>query len=300
MTTPRFLQAVAADPSGLRMADDLPVALPYHMEPRDVLRLVEDLHELLHQINGQLVAKGYERLEELLDPAGFSGLVSRAVVDKVGRLSKQLVPNEYHNGYPDLLPKGIYARNRTQHGAAGGLEVKASRFHSAWQSHGPRGGWFLVVQFQLDDDEEKALHDREPTQVLTAMIAELANSDWNWQPAKEGRIRSGTASVKASGAAKLRSGAVWVEPTYEEKHQELLTRARKALLGEHRTDKLVAYLRQGGGSMPRMDLMQVAAIDVQIEPSDAQGHIMAAIKSLVAAGTVKVEGRGLSAVVSLT
>lgn len=299
MTLPRYLQRSPTDPAGLRSADRLPGPLPYFVEPKDVLRLVEDIHGLLHEINGQMVDKGYERLEELLDPAGFSGLVSRAVVDKMGRLSKQLVRNEYHNGYPDLLPNGMYPRNRAQHGDTGGLEVKASRNEISWQSHGPRGGWFLIVQFRLVVDDEKALHDREPTQVLAAMIAELVPADWSWQPAKEGRIRSGTASVKASGAAKLRSGAVWVEPSYEMRQEELLKSARKTVLRERKVDVVRRVASETLGAISRDALYQLVADEYDLEVADVKNHVDQAIKDLIHDGVATRTGRGHTTEISL-
>jgi hypothetical protein len=163
-------------------------------------------------------------LESLLDPAGFSGLISRTVASRLAAASRRLVVNAYHNGYPDLIVQGQYARDRVQHGE--GLEVKATRSDSNWQSHGPRGGWFVWVQFALDDRDDVALFNREPTQVQTVMVAELSAEDWSWQPAGEGRIRSGTASVKASGRLKLRAGAVWVAPSYATEHERLLAKAR--------------------------------------------------------------------------
>jgi hypothetical protein len=232
----RYLDLPVADPAGLRAEADLVYPLPFHLRPQDVLRMVEDLHELLHDLNVQLDSKGYDRLEELLDPAGFSGLVSRSVVDGIAKFSRSLVKNAYHNGYPDLLPKGVYAGERVQHGTQGGLEVKASRNDGSWQSHGPRGGWFCVVQFAIDQDEAKAVKDRDPTTMRGVYIAELTADDWSWQPAQEGRIRSGTASIQPTGREKLRSNAVWVDPDYEKRHQELLQELR---IGQFRANAQV-------------------------------------------------------------
>jgi len=83
------------------------------------------------------------------------------------------------------------------------------------------------VQFELDDDPNKAVVDREPTRVRAVMLAELTEADWSWQPAGPGKIRSGTATIIASGRAKLRAGAVWVDPLYRPTHDKLQTRAIK-------------------------------------------------------------------------
>lgn len=292
MTEPRYLQLAPADPSGLRPREAVPWTLPYHLQTNDILRVVEDVHELLHNINGLLANQGYERLEELLDPAGFSGLLSRAVVDRIGRLSRSLVPNEYHNGYPDLLPRDAYPQNQVQHGERGGLEVKASRTQAGWQAHGPRAGWFLVVQFDLDEDESKALRDREPTRVLAVMVAELEKSDWNWQPARPNRIRSGTASVKPSGQAKLRAGAIWVEPTYEVTHQELLADARRTVFRATREQAVLQALEAHDGTATLDLLVSDLVVVVGISDGKMKGQVTAAVRSLEKSGTIRRNRRG--------
>lgn len=222
---PRYLQPVPVDPKGIVTASSLPIALPYGLTPRDFFRTVEDVHDLLHDLNGLLHERHYQRLEELLDPAGFSGLLSRTVATRLAMASKTLVVNRHHNGYPDLIVKGQYPHDDVAHGE-GGLEVKASRYEKGWQSHGPRSGWFAVVQFLFDERTTVATFDLEPTRLVAIMVAELAADDWSWQPAATGKIRSGTAGVKASGTAKLREGAVWVDPSYRATHDALAERAR--------------------------------------------------------------------------
>lgn len=226
-SNPRYIDLVPAAPEGLVRADALPRPLPYGLEPRDFLRTVEDVHKLIHRLNTVLHGADYPPLDSLLDPAGFSGLISRTVAARLAAASLRLVVNAFHNGYPDLLVKGRYARDSVQHGE--GLEVKATRSDSNWQSHGPRGGWFVWVQFALDARDDVAVFDRDPTQILTVMVAELATEDWSWQPAGEAKIRSGTASVKVSGRLKLREGAVWVAPAYAAEHARLLAKARLAV-----------------------------------------------------------------------
>jgi hypothetical protein len=285
---PRFIQKPTTDRDGLKQG----ASLPHNLEPKDVLRLVEDLHDLLHDLNTMLVAKGYDRTEELLDPAGFSGFISRSVVDRIARLSRGLVKNTHHNGYPDLLRHGDYSGDAVQHGTKGGLEVKASRFKSAWQAHGPRAGWFMVVQFALDEDESKALRDREPTKVLTVLIAELAEDDWSWQPAGEGRIRSGTASVKASGVVKLRSGAAWVDPTYQDEHDERLASARREVWREHAADDCLTALRQAGRPLKLQEVVAAVAPRAGVSEDKLRSTAGSALARLVKAGKATKPKRG--------
>lgn len=296
---PRFIELVTTDAAGMRQASALPVPLPYHLAPRDVLRCTEDLHQLLHDLNTQLNSKGYERLEELLDPAGFSGLMSRAVVDNIHRQSRALDRNEYHNGYPDLVPHGVYPGNKAQHGDRGGLEVKASRYDTNWQSHGPRAGWFCVVQFEIDDDENKALQDREPTRIRAVMIAELGTEDWSWQPAQEGKIRSGTASIKVTGRRKLRAGAVWVDPDYESDHQRLLSDATIKTFAVERDKHVVDFFdnHPPDAAKGSVVLEWVAGQHGFDDPQVIKFYVGSALTSLVRAGKIERVKRGVFRVI---
>lgn len=290
---PRFIQKPPTDPAGLRTG----IALPYHLRPNDVLRMVEDLHDLLHDVNSLLVDRGYDRMEELLDPAGFSGFVSRTVVDRFERQSRQLVRNRYHNGYPDLLPRGAYAGDAVAHGTLGGLEVKASRGETSWQSHGPRAGWFCVVQFELDGDEAKALRDREPTRVRAVLIAELRERDWSWQPAREGRIRSGTASIKPSGVARLREGAVWVEPAYEVEHAARLAGAlRDAWRANAAPGDCLAALAAAAAPLRAAEVVAAVAPRAGIPPEQLGSTVAGVLRKLVESGAVVKPERGRFAV----
>ena len=228
-----------------------------------------------------------------IEPAAFSGFVSRSIVDRIARLSRGLVKNEHHNGYPDLLPRGVYPGEAVQHGTRGGLEVKASRDSSGWQAHGPRAGWFLVVQFDLDQEESKALQDREPTKVLAVMLAELAEDDWSWAPAREGSIRSGTASVKPTGAVKLRAGAAWVDPTYQEDHDErLLTARRDAWRDGPASADCLQVLRAAGEPLNLAGVLGAVVARVGIPEERLKSTTSSVLRRLVRGGQVRQPKRG--------
>ena len=278
----RFTEKAPTDQDGLKTDCEL----PYNLRPQDALRMVEDLHDLLHDVNSMMVDKGFDRMEELLDPAGFSGFISRTVVDRLDRLSRALVKNIHHNGYPDLLPRGVYPADSVQHGTEGGLEVKASRNQSSWESHGPRGGWFCVVQFDIDEDADKALRNREPTRVLAVMIGKLAKEDWSWQPARTGRIRSGTASIKPAGAAKLRASAVWVDPSYQEEHEERLLIARRvAWRTGAAEDDCLEILRDAGHPMKADEIAEAVALKIDVPADRLLSTTTSTLKKLVKAGS---------------
>ncbi len=250
------------------------------------MRTVEDVHVILHEVNALLHSRGYERLEELLDKAGFSGFVSRTIADRLSRLSKALVLNGYHNGFPDLLPRGVYPDNAVQHGVQGGLEIKASRHESQWQSHGRRSGWFCVGQFEIDSDVAKALQDREPTRLRAMLVAELVEDDWSWQPAREGRIRSGTAAVKPSGVLRLRRGAVWVDPDYEERHNELRLQAELATFRTEAPKLTLAAIQSVAGEVSLEELVEFVAAEARIPAPLVAASVRRVLPRLVAEGRV--------------
>jgi len=262
---PRYVELIRPDPTGVVDPAQLPHDLPFNLVPRDFFRTVEDIHEVLHDLNTMMHQRGYQRMEELLDPAGFSGMISRTGASRLARASHALVVNRRHNGYPDLIVDGQYPANSVQRGE-GGLEIKASRSGRSWQTHGPRAGWFCVFQFALDEREEVALFDREPTRVLAVLVAELDLDDWNWQPAKEGKIRSGTASMRASGVAKCRAGAVWVDPPYQNEHEGLLTKARFDAFRDDAPRLVEQRMREGDVTVDAMAeaLLSISPGDIDV------------------------------------
>lgn len=284
---PRYLTAVVVDPGGAVADAALPEPLPHGLKARDFVRTVEDVQDLIQDLNSLLASKSYSRLELLLDPAGYSGLISRTVADRLARASLGLVVNKHHNGYPDLIPAGRFPNDAVPKSDEG-LEIKASRYESSWQSHGPRSGWFAVIQFEFDAREAVAPADREPTRVVAVMAAKLDQADWSWQPAQAGRIRSGTATVRASGMAKLRNGGVWVRPEYQAAHDELTTRARINAAQPEIESTLLAVLAKAGGPMSVEGVAAEAGLLMGGVPaSRLLGRVKAALVRLSKSGKVR-------------
>lgn len=273
-----FLQEVRPDPDGLVGVQSLPVALPYGLQPRDLLRTVEDVQQLLHRANAVFHDAAYAPLEDLLDRASFSGLISRTVAARLAATSQVLVVNGYHNGYPDLIRIGEYPNDAVQRGV--GLEVKASRSEGSWQSHGPRPGWFCVVQFAIDERADLARLDRDPTSIQCAMLAELDEDDWSWTPARSGRIRSGTASVTQSGRLKLREGAVWVAPDYRPRHDELIANLRLAEFRKVAPERIVAVINDSGGAMSARDIAATITQETSVPSEDVLRVVRNALAGL--------------------
>lgn len=289
---PRYIELVPTPLAGLIEASSLPAPLPFGLQPLVFHRMVEDVHNVIHRLNTALHETHHPPLEDLLDPAGFSGMISRTVASRLAAASLDvLVVNTFHNGYPDLVQKGAYAKNSVQHGS--GLEVKASRSDGNWQAHGPRAGWFVWVQFAIDEREDVATFDREPTHVEAVMVADLEADDWSWQPAAEGSIRSGTASVKPTGRAKLRAGAVWVAPSYATEHARLLREALSATFNPATADTATrAALAASPDALTSKAVAALIAPTFGLDAAAIEGRVESAFGRLRKLGAIVKDGNG--------
>jgi len=97
---------------------------------------MEDFLDFLGFINQQLHIKGIPRLESFLMPANFSSIVGEFMNISIPKYCSTLVKNQYHNGHPDLIPRGMFPDDAVQH-ATEGLEIKGSRHTGGWQGHNP-------------------------------------------------------------------------------------------------------------------------------------------------------------------
>lgn len=101
-----------------------------------------DFTEFLGFINQQLHVKGMPRLESFLMPAGFSSIVGEFINLTIPRYCANLVKNKYHNGHPDLIPRGMFPNDAVQY-AHEGIEVKGSRHAAGGRAITPNlsGSW---------------------------------------------------------------------------------------------------------------------------------------------------------------
>lgn len=106
---------------------------------------MDDLYDFLYNVNQFLTDRGYDRIEETLAAATYSGVVSELLVQSISKNSATLTKNPFHNGRPDLIPLGAYGPEGILRGDHG-IEVKASRNRSGWQGHNPESGWIMIFQ----------------------------------------------------------------------------------------------------------------------------------------------------------
>jgi len=210
MMSPRYIERPTAD-----LADaDVSVWLPYGLTHTAVVRAINDMYAYLHAINRASIDHGYERLDDFMQKAAFSGLLSDLSVRSIARETEVegaapgLRANLHHNGRPDLVPRGAYIGDAVLHGDEG-IEVKASRALSGWQGHNIEAGYLMVVQF-TPDLLTQPVYERAPTTITRVMVALLDESDWSFSGRGENSRRTATASVRPSGYAKLVANAVYV------------------------------------------------------------------------------------------
>ncbi|MDA8204087.1 MAG: hypothetical protein M0Z49_15285 [Chloroflexi bacterium] len=204
---PRYLERPIADAADL----DLAVTLPYGMTAAGILAAITDIYAYIHAVNAASIEHRYDRLEDLMLPASFSGLISELVVRAVARENATGVPGVTRNlrpgGRPDIIPRAMYPGDAVLHGPEG-VEVKTSKSATSWQGHSPETGWLMVVQIAVDRTTAP-VYDRVPTTVERVLLAELVEADWTYSGRREGSRRTPTASINPAGRAKLAAGIVY-------------------------------------------------------------------------------------------
>lgn len=205
---PHYIDRATLHPKGFNEG----VALPYGLRASEIKAAIDDIYDFLYNVNRFLVERGWDRLEETLSAATFSGVMSELVVEGSSKRSETIIKNQYHNGRPDLVPRGFYPHDGSLRGDEG-IEVKASRWSNGWQGHNVEDGWILICQYFIDH-ETTPLPDRAPTRIERVLCAQLEESDWSFSGRKEGSRRTPTASIKRSGVLKLEANAIFLDPTY--------------------------------------------------------------------------------------
>jgi hypothetical protein len=80
--------------------------LPFELRIKDFELAMQDVYDFFYDVNSHLIAKGLQRLDDMLRPAIMSGLLSDMVTASLAKHSRVLTENLYHNGHPDLIVQG--------------------------------------------------------------------------------------------------------------------------------------------------------------------------------------------------
>jgi hypothetical protein len=182
------------------------VELPFQLRRDDFRAAVQDVYDFFYDVNVGLVAKGLERLDDMLRPAIMSGVLSDMLTASLAKHSRALVVNAYFNGHPDLVLKGEYAANAVKAGEKG-VEIKTTRkAGGAVDTHGAREQWMCVFVYQVDNDTEPA-RSRQPMSFTEIYLGRVAVEDFRRNP--RGELGTRTATLHAAGIAKLRQSWIY-------------------------------------------------------------------------------------------
>ncbi len=179
--------------------------LPYGLTAGHVRRAMEDFVEFLDFVNRQLHSKGFPRLESFLMPANFSSIVGEFMVLRIPEHCPTLVKNRYHNGHPDLIPRGRFPGDAVQY-AHEGIEIKGSHRPSGWQGHNPESIWLMVFHFDSNTPRDKERGGGpKPFRFKAVYVAQLERNDWTFSGRSITSRRTITASVNRLGLKKMKS-----------------------------------------------------------------------------------------------
>ena len=189
--------------------------LPYGLSVEHVYSAMVDFVQFLGFVNQQLRTRDIPRLERFLMPANFSSIVGEFLNMTIPRYCLSLAKNRFHNGHPDLLPKGLYSNDSVRY-VPEGIEVKASRRSSGWQGHNPEAVWLMVFQFSSNTVSDPAAPPRS-FQFNAVYAARLEKGDWSFSGRSPTSRRTITASVNNSGVLKMKQNWVYKDLSGEKR-----------------------------------------------------------------------------------
>lgn len=183
--------------------------LPYDLEVNHLQQAMTDFIDFLGFVNQQLHTRQIPRLESFLMPASFSSMVGEFMGMNIPQYCPHLVKNQYHNGHPDLIPRGAFPNDAVQY-ATDGLEIKGSRHATGWQGHNPEAVWLMVFNFDSNtaNDKQKGIAPK-PFQFLGVYAAKLEMEDWSFSGRTGASRRTITATVNKAGVAKMKANWIY-------------------------------------------------------------------------------------------
>ena len=192
LSTPRF------DPD---------LTLPFELRQDDIRAAVQDVYDFFFDVNAGLVAKGLERLDDMLRPAIMSGVLSDMLTASLAKHSRTLVVNGHFNGHPDLIVKGEYDEDAVKAGERG-VEIKTTRKPGgAVDTHGARDQWMCVFVYKVDNSRAP-VRTREPMTFTEIYLGQVTVADFRKN--ERGELGTRTATLHAEGIAKLRRSWVYL------------------------------------------------------------------------------------------
>ena len=102
-------------------------SIPYGLTIKHLCGAMNEFIDFIGFMNQQLHDRSIPRLETMLMPATFSSIVGEFMASTIPKHCPTIAKNAYHNGHPDLAPKGMFPGDMVQY-TQEGLEVKGSRY----------------------------------------------------------------------------------------------------------------------------------------------------------------------------
>ena len=180
--------------------------LPYELRLQDFHMAMQDVYDFFHDVNSHLIAKGLQRLDDMLRPAIMSGVLSDMLTARLAKHSRVLTENRYFNGHPDLIVQGVYSGNAVKAGTDG-VEIKTTRKSGgAVDTHGAREQWMCVFVYDVDAESEPAI-DRHPMAFTEIYLGYVTIEDFRRNP--RGELGTRTATLHKDGIQKLRENWIY-------------------------------------------------------------------------------------------
>lgn len=184
-------------------------SLPFQLRLEDFEIGMQDVYDLFYDVNTGLLEKGLERLDDFVRPAIMSGLLSDLLTASIAKHSRTLAQNNYFNGHPDLLVKGVYPNDSVKAGSEG-VEIKTTRKSGgAVDTHGARNQWMAVFVYSIDNETEPA-RERKPLSFTEIYLGQVTIEDFRRNP--RGELGTRTATLHREGILKLRQNWIYKDP----------------------------------------------------------------------------------------
>jgi hypothetical protein len=179
---------------------------PFELRRQDFELTMQDVYDFFFDVNRALIQRKLQRLDDTLRPAIMSGLLSDMLTAALAKHSRTLTVNNFHNGHPDLVVKGIYPGDAVKSGVEG-VEIKTTRKPGgAVDTHGARDQWMCVFVYVVDNLTEPAI-DRRPMSFREIYLAQVTKDDFRRNA--RGELGTRTATLHKAGVEKLRRNWIY-------------------------------------------------------------------------------------------
>ncbi len=180
--------------------------LPFELRPEDFQLAMQDAYDFFFDVNSHLSGRGLRRLDDMLRPAIMSGVLSDMLTASLAKHSRTLAENNYPNGHPDLIVRGLYVNDSVKAGTEG-VEIKTTRKSGgAVDTHGARDQWMGVFVYEIDNESEPAV-TRQPMRFTEIYLGQVTVEDFRKNA--RGELGTRTATLHKDGIRKLRDHWVY-------------------------------------------------------------------------------------------